>query len=181
MKDQLVDDWIPARDRTPRAQFVLDGFVYEGIVGQHDQPVRDRLAWLRAQYRKMPGEWAADFTTQPYEQLAAVYRRAGQDASAREVAIAKRRDLRRYGSLSPWRRAGNWALDAAIGYGYKTWRAAVALVAVYGLAVWLAWLAQRTGVIVPVDTSSDCTRLRSLLTAPPATRASTPRASPPTR
>ena len=54
------------------------------------------------------------FATQPYEQFAAVCRRAGQDTAARKVAIARRADLRRYGNLNPYRKVGNWLLDKTI-------------------------------------------------------------------
>ena len=71
--------------------------------------MEQRLAWIRSQYPR-PGDSPADFATQPYEQLAAVYRQAGQDDQAREVAIARRTDLRKYGNLNWYRRlvTGSW-------------------------------------------------------------------------
>ena len=53
--------------------------------------MEQRLAWIRSQYRPPARDGTADFATQPYEQLAAVYRQAGQDNQARKVAIARRR------------------------------------------------------------------------------------------
>ncbi len=42
--------------------------------------MEQRLAWIRSEYQ---GDNPAGFAAQPYEQLAAVYRRAGQDGQAR--------------------------------------------------------------------------------------------------
>ena len=109
-----------------------------------------RLCWIRSQYKPATGGKPAGFATQPYEQLAAVYRQAGQDAQARKVAIARRADLRRYGNLNWYRRAGNWLLDKTIKYGYQAWRAGVGLAAIF-VTVWvLALVAQHHHVIVPV-------------------------------
>ena len=55
----------------------------------------------------------------------------GRTPEARAVAIARRRDLRKYGNLNWYRRFGNWFLDATIRYGYQTWRAAAGLAAVF--------------------------------------------------
>ncbi len=65
--------------------------------------------------------------TQPYEQLAAVCRRAGQDSAARTLAIARRADLREFRNLSSCSKAGKWLLDKTIKYGYQTWRAGVGI------------------------------------------------------
>jgi hypothetical protein len=96
--------------------------------------------------RRQPGV----FATRPYEQLAAVYRRAGQDTEARKVAIARRADLRKYGDLNPYRKFGNRLLDWTIRYGYQAWRAGVGLAALYLLAALVSWFAQYHNLIVPV-------------------------------
>ena len=59
------------------------------------------------------------YSPQPYEQLAAVYRRAGRDQDARTVAIAKQRARRR--TLSLPGRLWSLLLDGLVGYGYRTW------------------------------------------------------------
>lgn len=41
--------------------------------------------------------------------------------------------------LPPPARAGSWFLDVAVGYGYRTWRALVALLAIIGLGPESAW------------------------------------------
>jgi len=125
--------------------------------------VRQRLQWIRSQYT---GVKPAAFAAQPYEQLAAMYRQAGQDTEAREVAIARRRDLRMYGNLNWYRRFGNAFLDKTIRYGYQTWRAAAGLAAVFVAFLVLSIAGQHQHVIVPtgsvnglhpVPTATRCT------------------------
>jgi hypothetical protein len=98
-----------------------------------------------------PSRPVSSFATQPYEQLTSVYQQAGQEKEARAVTLARRRDLRRYGNLTPYRRALDWLLDRSIQYGYQTWRAIVALALVYVIAVGVYWAAEHhSNLIVPV-------------------------------
>ena len=81
--------------------------------------VKQRLAWLR---RDPDG-----YGPQPYEQLAAVYRRTGHEADARRVLLEqdrRRRDTLRW----PGRLAG-YLLDGLVGYGYRNWLAGIWLAA----------------------------------------------------
>lgn len=99
----------------------LGGFVY-GRLGNSDVDVRARLQWLR----RHPGR----FTPGIYDQLADVYRRAGDEEAARKVAIAKQ--SRRRGSYNPL----GWLWYITVGYGYRTWQAfiwAAALIVVGSL------------------------------------------------
>ena len=139
----------------------LSGFTYGAL--SEEASVRQRLRWIRSQYE---GDEPAAFAAQPYEQLADWYSRAGQDTEARTVAIARRRDLRKYGHLKWYRKSGNWFLDATIRYGYQTWRAAAGLAVVF-LAFWaLSFAGQHHQMIVPTGdvkgphpvTAMQCTR-----------------------
>jgi hypothetical protein len=95
------------------AAILLDGFTYEVISAHAD--VRTRLRWLlRHQKRYEP---------QPYEQLVAAYRREGDERGARIVGIAKQR--RRSTTSGPVGKLVSWILFATVGYGYRTWLAAV--------------------------------------------------------
>ena len=137
----------------------LNGLTYGGLSDGAD--VGKRLDWIRSQYE---GVEHATFAAQPYEQLADMYRQAGQDTEARAVAIARRRDLRKYGNLRWYRKFGNRFLDATIGYGYQTWRAAAGLAVVF-VAFWvLSWAGAQLHVIVPtadvkrpMPTATQCT------------------------
>ena len=83
-----------------------------------------------------------------------VYRQAGQDKEARKVAIARRRDLRRYGDLSRPRKLGNWLLDKSIQYGYQTWRAVAGIIVLYAAVLVFLWFARYHNAIVPVQTTT---------------------------
>jgi uncharacterized protein YjbI with pentapeptide repeats len=168
---ELEDDWRGERGKDEAnaywptgRQLHLDGLTYKRFAGDGQATVKQRLKWIQSQFEPRAKKRLAAFATQPYEQLAAVYRQAGQDSDARKVAIARRADLRKYGSLNWYRRFGNWFLDRSIGYGYKTWRAAVALAAVFVIFWTLSILAQQHHLIVPVGSyngkvpsASECT------------------------
>lgn len=162
---ELEDNWTPTGERAqgywpPGGRLRLSGFTY-GRLGEAS--VKQRLGWIRSQYE---GATPAAFAAQPYEQLAAMYRQAGQDTEAREVAVARRRDLRKYGNLTWYRKFANGLLDKTIRYGYQTWRAAAALAAVFVAFLVLSLVGQHQHVIVPtgdikglrpVPTATQCT------------------------
>jgi hypothetical protein len=89
-------------------------YEYDALEEVPTVSARQRLRWLRRD--------PAGYTPQPYEQLAAVYRRAGREEDARRVAIAKQRQRRRV--LSPPARLWSLLLGALVGHGYRTWFAA---------------------------------------------------------
>ena len=88
----------------------LRGFTYNTLENS-EVSVLERLRWLA----RHPG----GYTPQIYDQLAAYYRGAGHDDAARRVAIAKQRHRRN--ALSPL----NWLWYITVGYGYRTWLAAI--------------------------------------------------------
>ncbi len=115
------------------ADIRLDGFSYGSLITRAEQdrsgtdamtylsdsantsaeilPARDRLVWL--------GRSSVGYRPQPYEQLAAFYRRMGHDDQARKVLLAK---------------------DCFIGYGYQPWLAAIWLVALVTMgSIVFAW------------------------------------------
>jgi hypothetical protein len=119
----------------------LDGFTYGGFTGVRQATARQRLAWIRSQYRpRLPELWenppasrdrggipADDFTAQPYQQLIQAFQRVGRENGARTAAIALRRDRRKYGPLAWYRKTLDLILDIFIGYGYRVWRIVVPL------------------------------------------------------
>jgi hypothetical protein len=111
LTDARVGGWYDDQQTWPAA-LDLEGFVYETIHAPNDTP-RKRLDWLRRHQGYVP---------QPYEQLAAVYRRAGDHQGARTVAIAKqqarRAQVRRWWARWP-SRAWSGVLRWTIGYGYR--------------------------------------------------------------
>jgi uncharacterized protein YjbI with pentapeptide repeats len=100
----------------------LVGFTYDELAERRPTSAKERLGWLR---RDLDG-----YSPQPYEQLAAIYRRAGREEDARRVAIAKQRQRRL--ELSWPARLWSLLLGALVGHGYRTWYA------VGWLLLWLA-------------------------------------------
>ena len=105
----------PNRAR-PLSDLDVDGFTYEtiGACEGAEPRAKDRIRRLPQRYRP-----------QPYEALAAAYRRDGRDEDARLVNISKQRA--RTASLSWWRRPWGWMLDGLVGYGYVPARALLLL------------------------------------------------------
>ena len=96
----------------------LNGFTYDSIQGRR-APVAERLEWLRRD--------TLGYRPQPYEQLAAFYRRTGRDEDARQVLLAKQRHKRT--TLHVPGRVFGQLLDWTVGYGYRPWLAAIWLAA----------------------------------------------------
>jgi hypothetical protein len=150
----LVDDWSQGRTGgfwPTGGQLRLDGFTYDRFAGGQQATVAQRLEWIRSQYPSSSPCKSAHFATQPYEQLAKVHRQAGKDSDARKAAIARRIDLRRYGSLSWYRKAGNWFMDKTIKFGYQTWRAALGLAVVFVAFLIMTVFAQHHHAVVPTS------------------------------
>ena len=81
------------------------------------------MAWLQLD--------GGRYRPQPYEQLAAFYRRIGHDHDARRVLLAKQRARRT--TLRPYAKAWAYLLDATVGYGYRPWLAGIWLVVLLGI------------------------------------------------
>jgi hypothetical protein len=164
---RLDDDWsLPDAHWPPAGQLRLAGFTYDGLGGEHKASWRQRLDWIRRSHTTATATTPTAFAAQPYEQLAQVYRQAGQETEARQVAIARRSDLRRYASLTRTQKLGNWLLDKTIRHGYQPLRTIGLLVAVYAAVLLVFWGAQHddsvivpakdTKTITPVPTAQHC-------------------------
>jgi hypothetical protein len=98
----------------------LNGFTYDDLQPYVTaQGPSGRLSWL--------SHTGAEYRAQPYEQLAAYYRRLGHDEEARRVLVAKQR--RRRAGLDPLGKIAGYVLDALVGYGYRPGRAFTWLIA----------------------------------------------------
>jgi hypothetical protein len=106
---------------------LLEGCSYESLEASPPVDVATRLRWVR--------DNPEGYSPQPYEQLRYVLRRAGDEAGARRVAIEKQR--RRRQELPLPAKVWSYILDAAVGYGYRTWRALAALLAIIGIGWWV--------------------------------------------
>lgn len=143
-------NWPSARQGRLR----LDGFTYKRIRDEPGVTWLQRLEWIGSPRKPASGSDQLVFATQPYEQLAQVYRQAGKDREARKVAIARRRDLRRYGDIGLLQKIGNWLLDITIRYGYRTWRALLAITILYGAFLGFSIFAQHHDLIIATQSAN---------------------------
>ena len=124
----------------PKDRYKLTGMAYQSTGGS-TLTLEQRKTWLRHTDLYSPDA---------YQQLARVYRLAGQEPDAQQILIASQRDMRdkTRGHL-PWRsRAWSWFIDHFVGYGYKLHRPFVLLLLV-GLAGGVIYLiAQHVDLIV---------------------------------
>lgn len=97
-------------------QVALNGLTYEAL-----DPRLAPVARLQALEHDVDG-----YVPYAYEQLAGAYRKAGDDAAARAVLLAKQRRHRR--TLTWYAKAWGHAQDVTVGYGYRPLRAAAWLV-----------------------------------------------------
>jgi hypothetical protein len=131
-----------------RGHVVLDGFEYRSIEMKW-VTVKQREQWLsramEASQRKFGDpdgnlpQFGGDrdgYLPQPYEQLAAAYRRAGDDAAARRIQLAKYKQRNRVIGWDRWySKLWNIIQDVVIGYGYRPLRAFLWLVGLFAFGV----------------------------------------------
>jgi hypothetical protein len=121
----------------PPGHLRLDGFTYDSVSGD-GWDAETRKGWLNRD---------ATLTTQPYRQLAKVFRESGQEEQRQQVLIAM--EARLSASMDG---LASHLFRAYIGYGYKTSRADIAgLAALSGLGALLYWRSYRMGKMVPTD------------------------------
>ncbi|NDL58067.1 hypothetical protein [Phytoactinopolyspora mesophila] len=126
-------------DPSDTTTVLLSGLTFDDPGGAD---VSTALAWLRRD--------PSGYQHQAYQQLAAHYRRVGDDAAARRVLLARhrhRRDLlqRSFGHLLM--KAWGYVQDAMVGYGYRPGLAAIWFAGL--LAMGTAFFATRT--LEPVE------------------------------
>lgn len=108
-------------------QLQLDGFTFS-LLDPRGADLNQWLLWLRS---RTPA-----YATQPYQQLATIYRSAGDEVAARKVLIAQQDDLLARGRLGGhWARAWHRLKKVTVGYGYQSWRALVGLIGIVILAI----------------------------------------------
>lgn len=128
----------------------LDGFKYDRISGRGTSDFAGRTAWLRKQVMRRNGGHEVLFRPQPWQHLTNVLREMGHHDEARNLAIEFEHQRRRAGQI-PHRplRAAHWLFGLLAGYGYRPWRVAGVM-----LALWLAcggvyWYGALQGVFAP--------------------------------
>ncbi len=128
----------------------LHGLVYDEIHNRSPRDADSRIDWLQRQYNTEAEEDKNQFWPQPYEQLADVLRKGGDDEGAKKILIAKNIAKARLTKLTWGERLRHFAFGTLIGYGYRPWR-----VVWFGLMiVLLGWLFFWAGHRAKVMTST---------------------------
>jgi len=95
------------------------------------------------EWRNLLRDGTRSYAAQPYQQLAAGYRAAGQERQAREILMAQRDDELTLTDTGWRERLWGRITKVTLGYGYQPWRALLFLAAVVAiscvLAVVLGW------------------------------------------
>jgi len=106
---------------------LLHNLEYDEIHDFAPRNAKSRVDWLRRQKY---------FRPQPYEQLAAVLRRMGQNEDAKKILIAKNEDKSRQPNLTLLEKLWLRQIGPIIGYGYRSW-AVCWLMVLFILSGWL--------------------------------------------
>jgi hypothetical protein len=134
----------------PSVGLRLTGFVYgqlsENAIGMG---VGKRLEWIRCQTSKPGG-----YVSQPYLQLAEIYKTNGLDDDVHRVLIAKQEDLRKFGVLTRPAKIWSALIGTLVGHGYRPWRAAIVILAIYVLSVGIVWIAKAHNDLIPVGSTA---------------------------
>ncbi|MBX5472417.1 MAG: hypothetical protein IRZ23_08150 [Acetobacteraceae bacterium] len=152
---------------------VLNGFVYNGFIGQASTRAEERLQWLDKQSPEHSGKAKnpREFRPQPWQQLRKVLRDDGHYEDARRVIIAfeeRKRSCGVIGEVSPpptpfsapWLRSraariAHWLYGKLAGYGYRLGRL-IAISVVLWICSSLVFLYGEThNVFVPIGATQN--------------------------
>jgi len=137
--DDRIESW------PEPGQLVLHGLVYDEISSESPRDSKTRIEWLRLQ---------DSFWPQPYEQLAKVLRKSGDDAGAKDVLIAKNKDKAKRRKLTWPQWLWYRLLGPRIGYGHNPWLA-LRSVLVFVLVGWFLFaVGYSFGLITPPNKSA---------------------------
>lgn len=116
--------WDDKKSWPDSGKLFLHGLIYDEIVDVAPSDAKTRIEWLRRQYDEEAETDKKQFRPQPYEQLAEVLKKSGNEDDAKEVLIAKNKDRLKWGPKLTFSRF-LWykILEYTIGYGYKPSRA----------------------------------------------------------
>jgi hypothetical protein len=133
---------------------LLDGFAYSSFGAEAPTDAPMRLDWLA---RQDVAHLGSDYRPDPWRRVIKALRRAGQDRSAREVAIGREQHLRQAGLIGRGAPSAlRWAVRGAhdlfgmcAGYGHRPLRLLVGAAAVWLLCGMLFWAAAERGALAP--------------------------------
>lgn len=134
-----TESWTSARGR-----YILDGFTYVRIGGSGPIDAPARVSWLRGQ---STDHLKRGFRPQPWEQAISVLRAMGHPNAAREVAIAKQKQLWRAGRIPLGALPFHWAYGLLVGYGFKAPRLVFFMILAWAACGSAYWVAANPGAV----------------------------------
>jgi sRNA-binding regulator protein Hfq len=136
----IADD---AASWPPHNKLRIDGFVYQRLSGlRTPRSTKERLDWLSRQ---------RDFATQPYTQLANVFRANGDYSGARKILFEMERLRGRQADANWIPRVWSRILQFTIGFGFYPGRSVIWLLALTLVCALLYRHGYATGNFVPTD------------------------------
>lgn len=123
-----------------KGKLSLAGFEYNSIAIGSITTAKKRLDWIRLQ-------GSENFSLQPYEQLAKVFRQMGHESEAKEILIGKNKDICKFGNIKWYSWLWNKFIGLTIAYGYKPWRAGLGLLGFFIFGCFLFHQANETGLM----------------------------------
>jgi sRNA-binding regulator protein Hfq len=137
--------WDDANSWPDQDKLFLNNFEYREIFDEAPRDAKSRIDWLRRQ----KGFWP-----QPYEQLAAVFRKGGRDEDARKILITKNKDKKIFTELTRSEKIWYRVLGPMIGYGYRPLNALWGVAAFVALGWILFGIGYLGGLITPHSESA---------------------------
>jgi hypothetical protein len=151
-----------------QGKLILNGFVYDSLIGAAPTDAAARIAWLGQQRQEDLGLGKNNrrFRPQPWRQLIKVLRDMGHAEDARQVSIAFEQHLRAANLIGQtpkdWNKFRAWAyrktsriahrlFGVLTGYGYRPLRLLAWIVGVWLFCAGLYWCAALQGVFAPSD------------------------------
>jgi hypothetical protein len=134
-------DAAPLWEPTTRGHVSLEGFVYESLGDTPPVDVHQRVRWVIGV--------SDGYSPRSLDQLAAAYRRHGQEEKAETVLVARQRQ--RYRGTGPTGRTWGFLQRVTVGYGYRPWLAVCWLAGLWVLGG--AWFALNEPRPVDADQS----------------------------
>jgi hypothetical protein len=120
----------------------LEGFEYDRFPSVKAANVELRKTWL---------DRDPSYRSQPFEHLASLYRKMGNEAAASQIAMHKWKSRRRKLPLTGARYVWDLFLDTAYGYGHRPWRPLLALFSVIALGYLVFDWARENHAFCPAD------------------------------
>ena len=153
LRDDMHSWPAPESGQQSADDLVLDGFCYgslEDVKGEKKDGKGEEKAVWSLENRKKWLKSSNQFSSQPYEELARVYRETGRAHDAQQVTIQEERQRRKCGGLSWPSKAWSWFLDITVGYGYRPYKILTIFAALEIAGIFLFSYAQHQDIMEAV-------------------------------